>query len=366
MNYQEVNMNAAKTIREIANSAKLSFVGRNDAIDAIEACLLSGQHCVLLGKPGTAKSALIEYFAKSMGLGFYKTLFNPDLLRDDIYGPIDPDKFVKGIWDRKWTGLATKPIAFGDEVGKASGQVLNLLLTALEEREAYAGDTTVKLPLISFFGASNELFEGESQAIWDRFLARVHVTPSLNAADFQAMLTANVTHSYKPVDLAELQACNAQAKAMAASPSQEVITTLTELWTHFKTISESYVSDRRWRRTLLLAAGRALADGCTEIKPEHLYVARFTLWSEVSEIDTIAQWIDGIVDKAARELKEATVKLKDIDKAYRLLNGSADLGKRAEINMKLDKLSSEVRTKQGSEWAKLRTKVQDLKNEVLA
>jgi MoxR-like ATPase len=361
-------MRAAKTIREVALSAKQSFVNRNDAIDAIEACLLSGQHCVLLGPPGTAKSALIEFFSKSLGLTYYKTLFNPDLLRDDIYGPIDPDEFIKGNWTRKWAGLAKAHIAFGDEVGKASGQVLNLLLTALEEREAYAGDTTVHLPLISFFGASNELFEGESQAIWDRFIARVRVYPTAKnaASDFQTMLTTKIECSPKQVDLADLLACNALAKQMASNPSQEVITTLTELWTHFETVSSSYVSDRRWRRTLLLAAGKALADGCSEIKPEHLTVAKFTLWSEPNEIDTIAQWVDGVCDKAARELKELTVKLKDIEKAFTNLNGSADLNQLALINVKLDKLSNELRVKQGSEWNKLRSNVQELKSKVLA
>lgn len=361
-------MKAAQIIREVSLSAKQSFINREDAIDAIEACLLSGQHCVLLGPPGTAKSALIEFFAKSLNLTYYKTLFNPDLLRDDIYGPIDPDKFVKGVWDRKWSGLAKAHLAFGDEVGKASGQVLNLLLTALEEREAYSGDTTVKLPLISFFGASNELFEGESQAIWDRFIARVRVFPtSKNAAsDFQAMLTTKIDFTLKSVDLADLIACNAVAKQLAANPSQEVITTITELWTHFETVSSSYVSDRRWRRTLLLAAGKALADGCSDIKPEHLTVAKFTLWSEPNEIEKISSWVDGICDKATREVKEYTAKWKDIESAFVNLNGGSDLNKKAEINLKIDKLSNELRTKQGADWNKLRSNVQELKNKVLA
>jgi len=89
-------MKAAKVIREVALSAKDQFVDRDNAIDAIESCILSGLHCCILGKPGTSKSGLIQYFAQSLGLKYFKTQMNPDLLRDDLVGPIDPAKFING------------------------------------------------------------------------------------------------------------------------------------------------------------------------------------------------------------------------------------------------------------------------------
>ena len=358
-------MKAANVIRTVADNAKNSFIYRDDAIDAIASCILSAQHVLLLGKPGTAKSALVTYFAKSTQLTYWETLLNPDLLRDDIYGPIDPQKFAQGEWDRKWTGLAKAHLAFGDEVGKASGQVLNLFLKAMEERKATMGGTVVDLPLITFVGASNELFEGESQAVWDRFLARIVVNPipTNQASQFQQMLVAKVEPVPQPLDIADLIACNLQAKRMAANPSQDVITTLTQLWTHLETVTPSYVSDRRWRRTLSLAAGKALLDGCDEIRPHHLAVAKWTLWSDPAEIDTLAAWIDGIVDSAARELNEAKKKLADLVKAHQ--RAGADLNQLAEVNMRIDRLTRDLLTKSGSEWAQLRADVAQLKAQIV-
>jgi len=292
-------------------------------------------------------------------------------LRDDLVGPIDPAKFINGEWDRKWAGLATAHLAFVDEIGKGSGQTNNMLLGAMEERQVMTGDTIKDIPLFTLFSASNELFKGESEALWDRFVVRTIVDPVKNASDFQRMLTADITPINKPIDPADLSACIAETKRMVSAIhlSQEVKTTCTELWVHLSSKidpNDCYVSDRRWRYTLRLAAGLALAEGCDQVKPEHLSVARFTLWSEPRHIEILNPFIDSIVDTAARELKECTVKLKDIEKAFVSLNGSTDLNKLALINVKLDKLSNELQVKQGSEWNKLRSNVQELKSKVLA
>lgn len=361
-----MSMQACNTLRTVADNAKAAFIDRDDAIELLASCILSANHALLLGEPGTGKSALVRYFAQSLGLAYWEALLNPDLLRDEIYGPIDPKKLDQGVFTRKWQGLATCNIAFGDEVGKASGQVMNLFLKAMQEREVSSGDDVVKLPLVSFIGASNEFFDNDSPALWDRFLGRIIVRPTKTAQTFQAMLTSKVDPLPCPLALPELLAANSVAKQMAANPSQEVITTITELWQTLPTITQHKVSDRRWRTTLSLAAGRALLDGDTIIQPHHLSIAKYTLWSDPDQISAINDWIDTTTNKAARELNDAKKQLVVIKQDFISMNGSADLTALAKINMSLDKLIKATKQKQGSEWAALRADIQKLKQEVVS
>ena len=59
-------------------------------------------------------------------------------------------------------------------VFKASSSILNTLLTVMNERIYYNGTEISEIPLISMFGASNELpaEEDELEALYDRFLLR--------------------------------------------------------------------------------------------------------------------------------------------------------------------------------------------------
>ena len=83
-------MNSVKTaakIREIGDQARRVFVDREDMIRAIELAMVSGQHAIILGPPGTGKSAAIRFFAKAAELSFFRRVLNPDTSREDLVGP---------------------------------------------------------------------------------------------------------------------------------------------------------------------------------------------------------------------------------------------------------------------------------------
>ena len=67
-------------------------------------------------------------------------------------------------------------IAFLDEIFKANSSILNALLTLINERVFHNGRERVTVPLITMFGASNELpDEEELTALFDRFMLRFMV-----------------------------------------------------------------------------------------------------------------------------------------------------------------------------------------------
>src|SRR5262249_55510062 len=67
-------------------------------------------------------------------------------------------------------------LIFLDEIFKSGSAILNALLKIANERVFHNGDQELQVPLISMFGASNEMPQGnELEALWDRFLLRFRV-----------------------------------------------------------------------------------------------------------------------------------------------------------------------------------------------
>jgi MoxR-like ATPase len=85
--------------------------------------------------------------------------------------------------------LPEAEIVFLDEAFKANSAILNSLLTLLNERRFNNGATTIKVPLIALFAASNEVPSQDNlDAIFDRFLLRVH-SDNLDSYHFHELMT---------------------------------------------------------------------------------------------------------------------------------------------------------------------------------
>ena len=84
--------------------------------------------------------------------------------------------------------LPEAEIVFLDEVFKSNSAILNALLTLLNERRYTSGGHVLTCPLLSAFGASNEVPSDETlTAIFDRFILRIR-SDNLDAYHFQDLL----------------------------------------------------------------------------------------------------------------------------------------------------------------------------------
>src|SRR5271154_5978809 len=167
----------ARLRREVVEPIKRRFVGRDEIVDLIVLAVTAGEHLFLHGPPGTAKSALIRQFAQAVQGGYFEYLLTRFSEPNELFGPIDLVRLREGTVATVTTAMLREAeFVFLDELFNANSEILNNLLTVLNERVYRRGAETHRLPLLSLFSASNHLPEDETLlALFDRFLLRCHV-----------------------------------------------------------------------------------------------------------------------------------------------------------------------------------------------
>jgi MoxR-like ATPase len=161
------------------------FPERKDVIDGALAAVLAGEHVLLVGPPGTAKSALARAIAQAFGGNYFERLLTKFSTPEELFGAISLKALEQDRFARVTSGkLPEAEFAFVDEVFKANSAILNSLLTLVNERVFHNDGQPVACPLVSMFGASNELPEGKDlEALFDRFLLRFEVGYLLRPAN---------------------------------------------------------------------------------------------------------------------------------------------------------------------------------------
>jgi MoxR-like ATPase len=158
-----------KQINQLRADLMAQFPERKDVIDGSLAAVLAGEHVLLIGPPGTAKSALVRCIAQLFGGSYFERLLTKFSTPEELFGPIslkalEQDRFVRVTAGK----LPEAEFAFIDEIFKSNSAVLNALLSIINERVFHNDGAPVRCPLVSLFAASNELPEGkELEALFD-------------------------------------------------------------------------------------------------------------------------------------------------------------------------------------------------------
>src|SRR5579883_1384266 len=182
-------------LAQLGRALEQRFLGKDEVIRLLLVATIAGEHAVLIGPPGTAKSALIRTFARRMNARYFEYLLTRFTEPNEIFGPVDIAAFREGRYERRVEGmLPDAEVVFLDEVFKSNSAILNALLTLLNERRYTSGGRVVRCPLLSAFGASNEVPSDETlEAVYDRFLLRVR-SDNLDAYHFQDLLQKGLEH----------------------------------------------------------------------------------------------------------------------------------------------------------------------------
>ncbi len=176
-------------LAQLGRALEQRFLGKSEVIRLLLIAAIAGEHAVLIGPPGTAKSALIRTFARLVQARYFEYLLTRFTEPNEIFGPVDIGAFREGRYERRTEGmLPDAEIVFLDEVFKSNSAILNALLTLFNERRYTSGNRVIQCPLLSAFGASNEVPGDETlTAIFDRFILRIR-NDNLDAYHFQDLL----------------------------------------------------------------------------------------------------------------------------------------------------------------------------------
>ena len=170
---------SVEAIRFAIAEAGKNLIERETLVELVALAAVAGEHVLIIGAPGTAKSEAVRRIAKATGGEYFEYLLGRFTEPSEIFGPVDLRKLKEGIVETETSGMLPEAeIAFLDEIFLGSTAILNTLLGILNERIFRRGHTRMKVPLRVCVGASNQLPSDESLAAFaDRFLVRLFVEP---------------------------------------------------------------------------------------------------------------------------------------------------------------------------------------------
>jgi MoxR-like ATPase len=170
---------ASLALRGAVAAASRGLVEREVLVELVALAAVAGEHVLIVGPPGTAKSEAVRRMARRLGGRYFEYLLGRFTEPSEIFGPVSLTKLKSGIVEVETAGMLPEAeIAFLDEVFLGSTAILNTLLGILNERAFRRGHTKMTCPLRVCIAASNRLPEDEQLAAFaDRFLVRTFVTP---------------------------------------------------------------------------------------------------------------------------------------------------------------------------------------------
>ncbi|MFD0532156.1 AAA family ATPase [Kitasatospora arboriphila] len=290
-------------------AAGRGMVDREVVAEVVALCAVAGEHLLVVGAPGTAKSEAVRRVAGQLGGRYFEYLLGRFTEPNELFGPVDLRRLREGRVEFETRGMLPEAdIAFLDEVFLGSTAVLNTLLGLLNERVFRRGGTVLASPLRVCVGAANHLPEDPGLAAFaDRFLARLFVEPVADAR-LEELLEAGrrpappllapadgaAPHGApgRPTDL--LGALDRLAVAARACDLTEVTPAVATALRRLRAAGVP-VSDRRAVRSQRLVAAAAVLDGRDRATTRDLWVLPLiapTADAQALARDTLADLIE--------------------------------------------------------------------------
>lgn len=351
-------------MNQIIDEVRASVAERDELIECIAICLIARKNLFILGDTGQAKSYAINEFRKRItGAKQYERLMSKQTDEEQLFGRLDLSSLIPGnmpmdelMKDNRYAEQAEKVeklyeqyqndglsstlndavteaknllnikhilcalrsgtpkmitegkipdshIVFLDEIFKSNDGILNSLLTALNEKVYTNEGQTVKIPVESFFSASNEIpnFNDSTQAIlkplYDRFEMKV-LTEYVQEKDNRMTVLKNkqsgsTNTAVTYITLDELKQMQQEAEKVKVTDeiNELMDNVLCELRRH-----NIHVSDRKYFGFTPIVRVKAYLNGNTEVKPKDLLVLKNYFWSEPSQIPIVEKILKDICE----------------------------------------------------------------------
>lgn len=306
------------------------FIGREEEAKVITLALLTKEHVVLIGEPGTAKSALARRAAELLNAKFFMYLLTKYTEPAELFGALDINALKQGVYKRITKDrLPESEIAFLDEIFNANSAILNALLSLLNERVIYDGYNVIHVPLRTLISASNRVpDEPELDALYDRLLLR-HYTKPLGEEMWKSLIESawelEFTNKWK-----------IESPIMNIEDLDKIYNYLTEvdlsavkskLLKLYAMLEEKgiHLSDRRKGKVLKIVSAHSLLNGRLKANEEDLIVLKYIAPKEIDDFEKVSALLSEELKtpiKYMRELNEIYNNIKEAGKYVDAANES--------------------------------------------
>ncbi|GFM55687.1 hypothetical protein PSCICF_18650 [Pseudomonas cichorii] len=265
-------------VRAAVKVATEGLVGREQLAELIVLAAVAQEHILIVGPPGTAKSAVVRRVAQAMGGRYFEYLLGRFTEPSELFGSVDLQKLREGRVETDTTGMLPEAdIVFLDEVFLGSTAILNTLLGVLNERRFRRGHTRIDCPLRVCVGAANGLPDDEGLAAFgDRFLLHLFVD-SVPDHQLEAMLAGGWQSERRPIEqLLNLSQLDVLAQAACDVDLNEVRPALASA---IRSLREAglQLSDRRIVKSQRLIAAAAALNGRSQASEADLWPLLYVL-----------------------------------------------------------------------------------------
>jgi len=339
---QDAFLELGSQLRSVARKLESHFVGRDEVVRLLLVCLVAGEHMLLVGPPGTAKSALVRWLARVVDAQYFEYLLTRFSEPSEIFGPVDIKAFREGRYERRTASmLPDAEIVFLDEIFKANSAILNALLSILNERRFFIGADRIDVPLCALFGATNEIPNDDALgALFDRFLVRAAVG-NLESFHFHKLIDRGIENERGSgrgshmeaelpatkalIRLEDIRAFQAQMPALMRPPD-EFLLRYKSLVSQIRAEGVS-LSDRRVVKLLKLFVANAVVEGRKNVDDSDFFVLKH-VWNSVDQAMLLQQIVDPVLEnhnKAHGKSGRSAVRPVDLDSLLSELQGVRDL-----------------------------------------
>ncbi len=152
------------------------IIGQEAVVDKCLIAIFTGNHGLIEGVPGVAKTLLVRTLARVLGCEFARIQFTPDLMPADITGT-----HVFNLKENRFSlvkGPVFTTFLLGDEINRAPAKTQSALLQAMQERTVTIDRVTHRLSdNFTVFATQNPIeYEGTyplPEAQKDRFMLKI-------------------------------------------------------------------------------------------------------------------------------------------------------------------------------------------------
>ncbi len=379
-NASATNADPRSKLLKIEEELNASILERKEEVRSLLLALVAGEHLLLLGSPGTAKSALARALCDRIdGGSYFSVLLTRHATPALVFGPDRLSALKEDRYEQNTAGMLPEAtVAFIDEIFKSNSSVLNGMLPILNEGLYKNGTAWQSVPLEMCVAASNEMPEDREElgALYDRFLVRHLVEPVRDDRNFEAILLrgtqAPATTGLKTdVSLSKIRVARAEAANVDLSAVVSQITAVRHA------LAEEGIepSVRRFDKGGDLVRASAYLAGRTSATEEDLAPLVHALWDDPEHLPLVR---DAILSRANPFLKDAQDLADEADEVAAGALSADELersAKGAEANRKLKGIQDKLLGLRSQAQASGRstgaideaiTKVKDKNKEVLA